>query len=245
MFLDFLEKREETTDSITLTDEEKIFLKVFGIDSEQPAAAMREATYFTCIKQLSEAVAKTPLYLVQDTENGIRRATEERLNELLSLRPNPYMTAIDMWKAVEATRQHEGISAIAKQYGRNGEIEALYPCTVEGITVDDAGLLKSKLRHKALVDYRIVGSSFTDSGFYEDLLIFKGFTMDGINTKPIKDKANYENDEEYEKGRRIAALLLKKIVSDMYEVRSTTVGSNTKTDNITKTILDKLANVGE
>lgn len=83
MFLDFLEKREETTDSITLTDEEKIFLKVFGIDSEQPAAAMREATYFTCIKQLSEAVAKTPLYLVQDTENGIRRATEERLNELL------------------------------------------------------------------------------------------------------------------------------------------------------------------
>ena len=79
MFLDFLEKREETTDSITLTDEEKIFLKVFGIDSEQPAAAMREATYFTCIKQLSEAVAKTPLYLVQDTENGIRRATEERL----------------------------------------------------------------------------------------------------------------------------------------------------------------------
>lgn len=187
MFLDFLEKREETTDSITLTDEEKIFLKVFGIDSEQPAAAMREATYFTCIKQLSEAVAKTPLYLVQDTENGIRRATEERLNELLSLRPNPYMTAIDMWKAVEATRQHEGISAIAKQYGRNGEIEALYPCTVEGITVDDAGLLKSKLRHKALVDYRIVGSSFTDSGFYEDLLIFKGFTMDGINTKPIRE----------------------------------------------------------
>ena len=57
-----------------------------------------------------------------------------------------------------------------------------------------------------------------------------------------KDKANYENDEEYEKGRRIAALLLKKIVSDMYEVRSTTVGSNT--NNITKTILDKLANVG-
>lgn len=88
MFLDFLEKREETTDSITLTDEEKIFLKVFGIDSEQPAAAMREATYFTCIKQLSEAVAKTPLYLVQDTENGIRRATEERLNELLTASMN-------------------------------------------------------------------------------------------------------------------------------------------------------------
>lgn len=75
MFLDFLEKREETTDSITLTDEEKIFLKVFGIDSEQPAAAMREATYFTCIKQLSEAVAKTPLK--EDTRE-IRAALQQR-----------------------------------------------------------------------------------------------------------------------------------------------------------------------
>ena len=187
MFLDFLEKREEGTENITLTDEEKLFLKVFGIDSEQPAAAMREATYFTCIKQLSEAVAKTPLYLVQDTETGIRRATEEPLNELLSLRPNPYMTAIDLWKAVEATRQHEGISALVKQYNRKGEIEALYPCTVEGITIDDAGLLKSKLKHKVLVDYRVAGSSTTDYGFYEDLLIFKGFTMDGINTKPIRE----------------------------------------------------------
>ena len=59
-----------------------------------------------------------------------------------------------------------------------------------------------------------------------------------------KDRANYESDEDYEKGRRIAALLQKKIISDMYEVRATTVRVNTKTDSITKTILDKLANVG-
>ena len=74
MFLDFLEKREETTDSITLTDEEKLFLKVFGIDSEQPAAAMREATYFTCIKQLSEAVAN---------KKGNRRKTKR------TVKPSP------------------------------------------------------------------------------------------------------------------------------------------------------------
>ena len=64
MFLDFLEKRsEEVDDTPRLTDEEKLFLKVFGIEEDQPAAAMKEATYFTCIKKLSEAVAKTPLYL--------------------------------------------------------------------------------------------------------------------------------------------------------------------------------------
>lgn len=59
MFLDFLEKRsEEVDDTPRLTDEEKLFLKVFGIEEDQPAAAMKEATYFTCIKKLSEAVAK-------------------------------------------------------------------------------------------------------------------------------------------------------------------------------------------
>lgn len=187
MLLDFLEKREETIDTTELTDEEKLFLKVFGIEENQPVAAMREITYFTCIKKIAEAVAKTPLYLVQDTENGIRRATEDPLNELLSLRPNPYMTAVDFWKAIEATRQHDGISAAVKQYGRKGELLALYPCTIEGMTIDDAGLLKSKFRNKILIEYRVTGSSTTDYGFYEDLLIFKGFTMDGINTKPVRE----------------------------------------------------------
>ena len=166
MLLDFLEKREETIDTTELTDEEKLFLKVFGIEENQPVAAMREITYFTCIKKIAEAVAKTPLYLVQDTETGIRRATEDPLNELLSLRPNPYMTAVD---------------------GKKGELLALYPCTIEGMTIDDAGLLKSKLRNKILIEYRVTGSSTTDYGFYEDLLIFKGFTMDGINTKPVRE----------------------------------------------------------
>lgn len=42
----------------------------------------------------------------------------------------------------------------------------------------------------------------------------------------------------------IATLLQKKVISDMYDVRGTTVSNNTKQDKITQTILDKLANVG-
>lgn len=187
MFLDFLEKRsEEVDDTPRLTDEEKLFLKVFGIEEDQPAAAMKEATYFTCIKKLSEAVAKTPLYLTQDTETGERRAKEHPLYELLSLRPNPYMTAVDFWKAIEATRQHEGIAGAVKVYGRKGKIEALYPCTIEGITIDDAGVLRSTKKHKVLVDFKVPGTGMNESAFYEDLLIFKGFTMDGINTEAVR-----------------------------------------------------------
>lgn len=184
MLLDFMEKREEN--DTPLTDEEKVFLKAFGVDTDQPVAAMKEATYFTCIKKLSEAVAKTPLYITQDTETGERRAKEHPLYELFSLRPNPYMTAVDFWKAIEATRQHYGISGAVKAYDRKGRITALYPCTIEGITIDDAGLLRSKKRHKVLVDYKVTGTGISESAFYEDLMIFKGFTLDGLNTKPIR-----------------------------------------------------------
>lgn len=163
-------EKEEVDDTPRLTDEEKLFLKVFGIEEDQPAAAMKEATYFTCIKKLSEAVAKTPLYLTQDTETGERRAKEHPLYELLSLRPNPYMTAVDFWKAIEATRQHEGIAGAVKVYGRKGKIEALYPCTIEGITIDDAGVLRSTKKHKVLVDFKVPGTGMNESAFYEDFL---------------------------------------------------------------------------
>ena len=78
----------------------------------------------------------------------------------------------------------------------------------------------------------------------EGLILTAEAYIDSCVGTGYKDRANYESDEDYEKGRRIAALLQKKIISDMYEVRATTVRVNTKTDSITKTILAKLANVG-
>lgn len=189
MFLDFLERRSTEAQKNQITEEEKMFLRLFGVETEQPTAAIKEATYFTCIKKLSEAVAKTPLYLTQDTAEGEKRAKGHRLYELLALRPNPYMCAVDFWKAVEATRQHRGIAGVAKEYDRKGRIKALYPCMIEGITIDDAGLLKSTKEHKVLVDFNVTGTSLSESMFYEDLLIFKGFTLDGINTYAVKEIA--------------------------------------------------------
>lgn len=78
----------------------------------------------------------------------------------------------------------------------------------------------------------------------EGLILTAEAYIDSCVGTGYKNRANYESDEDYEKGRRIAVLLQKKIISDMYEVRATTVRVNTKTDSITKTILDKLANVG-
>ena len=78
------------------------------------------------------------------------------------------------------------IAGAVKVYGRKGKIEALYPCTIEGITIDDAGVLRSTKKHKVLVDFKVPGTGMNESAFYEDLLIFKGFTMDGINTEAVR-----------------------------------------------------------
>lgn len=59
-----------------------------------------------------------------------------------------------------------------------------------------------------------------------------------------KDENNYQSEEDYQKGRNLAALLQKKIISDMYDERGTTVSGNTKKSDIVVTIMDVLANVG-
>ena len=102
---------------------------------------------------------------------------------------------------------------------------------------------KERLTLQQAKDYLRVSYDEDDEEI-EGLILTAEAYIDSCVGTGYKDRANYESDEDYEKGRRIAALLQKKIISDMYEVRATTVRVNTKTDSITKTILDKLANVG-
>ncbi|MGG7142480.1 head-tail connector protein [Clostridium nigeriense] len=53
---------------------------------------------------------------------------------------------------------------------------------------------------------------------------------------------SYKRDE---KANKLADLLQKKIIHDMYENRGTEVPNNTKKDAIVTTILDKLSNYSE
>lgn len=54
-----------------------------------------------------------------------------------------------------------------------------------------------------------------------------------------------ESYKLYEKKVRLAKLLLKKIINDMYENRKSTVSENVKNSNITNSILDSLSNCEE
>lgn len=69
---------------------------------------LSEITYFTCLKTISEAVAKLPLKLYRETSSGIQKATDLPLYNILKLRPNRNMTSTVFWAVVQILKHHNG-----------------------------------------------------------------------------------------------------------------------------------------
>ena len=71
--------------------------------------ALSEATYFACLKVLSESIGKLPLKLLQHNEDGgVITARGHPLYFALHDRPNPYMTSTTFWSTMEQNRDHYG-----------------------------------------------------------------------------------------------------------------------------------------
>ena len=80
-----------------------------GIDPESDPNAMQEATYYTCLKILREAIGRMPVVLNRmSDENGVRRAREHPLYTCLLRRPNRFTSATSFWSTVEQARLHYG-----------------------------------------------------------------------------------------------------------------------------------------
>lgn len=173
MYWDRLEKRstEETLQKYTFGE-----LLKNGFETEDNA--LKESTYFKCIKYISESVAKCPLILKQDTEKGELEAYKHKLHEKLRLRPNPYMNAVDCIKTLIALGEHYGISGL---YIDRKTMD-LYPAKIEDILIDNLGLIKTLKKNATLYNITVCGSNFDVKE--EDLCIYKsGISFDGLKTK--------------------------------------------------------------
>ena len=100
----FRGKSAATSENMTLTQ----LLDFLGVhDTKGPA--LSEATYFACLKVLSESLGKLPLKLQQFTDGqGIRIAREHPYFRMLNERPNRYMAASVFWSSMEMCRNHFG-----------------------------------------------------------------------------------------------------------------------------------------
>ena len=102
------------------------FLERIGL--KRKGKPTSEVTYFTCLKMLSETLAKMPIKYYQKTDKGIIEAEATETSKLLSKRPNPFMTPTTFWNTVEINRNHYGNAYVymrkkfdRKKYG--GEIK--------------------------------------------------------------------------------------------------------------------------
>ena len=104
--------------------------------------ALSEATYFACLKVLSESVGKLPLKLLQHNEDGgVVTARGHPLYFALHDRPNPYMTSTTFWSTMEQNRNHYGDAyAWIKGAGKKTSLWILPSESVE-IWYDDQKIL--------------------------------------------------------------------------------------------------------
>ena len=178
-------------------------------------AALSEATYFACMKVLSEAVGKLPLKLQQATPGqGIRMAREHRYYRMLNERPNRFMTASVFWGTMELCRLHYG-NAYAWIDTRDPDHPQLWPIDPATVRVwyDNAAVwnLPDIYYQVSTPDRMVVLGS-------EEVLHFKSHqTLDGLVGVSVREqlastiqgsvKAQKVLEELYESGMTSKAVL--------------------------------------
>lgn len=148
---------------------------------------LKEKTYYSCIKILSESVAKMPCELMQNTDNGKVEAKQHPLYDLIRTRPNPFMSGIDFFKCLEANRQHYGESAAFIAKDNKGKITGLYPIKISKFVIDNVGLLKSPKVNPILVYYTAGATGQEYTCLYDDIIHLKGFTFDGLTSLSVRE----------------------------------------------------------
>ena len=168
------------------------FLESMGLTKRRKTTS--EVTYFTCLKMLSETLAKMPIKYYQKTDKGIMEAEQTETSKLLTKRPNPFMTPTVFWNTVEMNRNHYGNAYVymrkkfvRKKYG--GEVRVLDLWVMQSncvtIVVDDAGIFAGVGRLWYVYTDPTSGRRYVFDT--SEVMHFKtSFSFDGVTGLPVQ-----------------------------------------------------------
>ncbi len=180
-------KRDSPKDEekIESSNNEENWLKIF----EKEKNLYSEATYFTCLKLLSETLAKMPLKFYQKRDNGIFIADDTDISFKLKYKPNSLMTPTIFWATIENNRNHYGNAYVwirqqytPKKYGGELKIKDFWimPNNSVNVYILDSGSL--------VYQYT---DNITKQVYYfneDEVLHFKtSATFDGVIGKPVRE----------------------------------------------------------
>lgn len=167
------------------------YLKELGIKEEdlEIQQDISETIYFICLKHLAESLGKMQWEKRIITEKkGKEKIFDNKLDMLLNIRPNPYMSAITFWQTLELNRNHYGNAYIYVERNQKGDISHLWqlPSTDVEIWVDDKGYFgKENNIWYVWTDQK---TSMKYSFSKEDVLHFKThMSWDGLAGMPVRD----------------------------------------------------------
>lgn len=191
-FFKSLLPRNRTT--VSLGDAE--LLQWLGIDPDN-TKAISEVTYYTCIRMLAETLGKLPMHYYQQTSEGKIRAEPNEATQLLTIRPNDYMTPTTLWTLTEMNCQMYGNAFIwiDRQYiparnrvGGRVAYQGLYPMNPADVTiwVDDGGIFgKSGAIHYEYRNPKTGKSYLFDS--YDVMHFRTWYSRDGLTGVPVRE----------------------------------------------------------
>lgn len=168
------------------------FFESLGIGKRRKVIS--EVTYFTCLKMLSETIAKMPIKYYQKTNKGIQEAKETEVSRLITRRPNPFMTPTTFWNTVEINRNHFGNAYvyirkkfIRKRYGGDFRVIDMWimQSNCVQIVADDAGIFAGVGRLWYVYTDPSSGRQYVFST--DEVMHFKtSFSFDGITGIPVQ-----------------------------------------------------------
>lgn len=178
---------EEKRETLELNKDDRRLLEVLGIDpgeiNVRGKNALKIDTVYACIRILSESVAKLPIKVYQEDEFGVQRTTRHPVYQLLKLRPNPYMSAFDFWKCIEAQNDLYGNAYASIEFDRRGRIVGLWPMdtSLVKIWVDNDTQASGIVTSRTKLWYEVNLGYEQRKLMPHEILHFKGgVTLDGI-----------------------------------------------------------------
>ena len=157
---------------------------------------LREVTYYTCMKILSETMGKLPIKVYEwKKKQGRVRADPDSTSELLNGRPNPHMTPSIFFTTVENNRNHfgNGYVWIQRKISRNGsENIGLWIMQSDCVTpiYDNTGIFGGQGKIYYQYTDPLDGEMYV---FPEmDVMHLKtSMTLDGLTGIPVRDMLGY------------------------------------------------------
>ena len=192
-FKGWIAKKMNFTVETSPAMKEESFLEWLGVKRKNKDV-MAEVTYFTCLKMMSETLAKIPWKYYQKTDKGIIEPELSDVAKLLKNRPNPFMTPTAFWNAVEMNRNHFGNAYVyvrskfkRKKYGGEYKVMDLWimPSNCVQIVVDDEGYFGGRGKIWYVYNDKYSGQQYVFGT--DEVLHFKtSHSLDGITGLPVQ-----------------------------------------------------------